>query len=63
MSLHACEQDRRKLVGHEGGYWQLLAFLSFCRLSLSFLETVRGHDGAAAGGGNGYNQSYFEAKN
>lgn len=50
-------------MGREGGYWELLSFLSFCRLSLVFLETVRGHDGAAAGGGNGYNQSCFEAKN
>lgn len=50
-------------MGREGGYWELLSFLSFLSFILSFLETVRGHDGAAAGGGNGYNQSYFEAKN
>ena len=23
-------------MGHEGGYWELLSFLSFCRLSLVF---------------------------
>lgn len=42
MSLYACEQNRRKLVGHEGGYWQLLSFLSFCRLSLSFFGNCPG---------------------
>lgn len=36
MSLCACEQNRRKLVRCEGGYWELLSFLSFCRLSLVF---------------------------
>lgn len=39
-------------------------FLSFFfSFILSFLETVRGHGATAAGGGNRYNQSYFEAKN
>lgn len=58
MFLCACE------LNGGGWYWELLLFLSlFFSFILSFLETVRGHGGAAAGGGYGYNQSYFEAKN
>lgn len=45
------------------GIGSFYLFFLFVVYPLVFLETVRGHDGAAAGGGNGYNQSYFEAKN
>lgn len=58
MFLCACELNGERVV--LGAF--IISF-SFFPLSLVFLETVRGHGGAAAGGSNGYNQSYFEAKN
>lgn len=58
MFLCACELNGGG--GGIGSFYYSFLFFSFIR---SFLETVRGHGGAAAGGSNGYNQSYFEAKN
>lgn len=60
MFLCACELRGR---GRWGAFIMSFSRFFFFSFILSFLETVRGHGATAAGGGNRYNQSYFEAKN